>query len=160
MQPALSYYRSVAGEWEGPLDFCVTDPGHLRDKTGWFQALSWRLMASLPGLRLRTSVAVVSDIEARHTTQVRWGPLALMTSVESLALAGTAVTVSGAVRTIDGKRDEMVGSATVAEDARSAAYEVRFLGVDIVQKSALTREGVVLRQEGPGFASQASLRSR
>lgn len=157
---ALAYYRANEGSWAGVFRLRVTDPGALRGARGALEALSWRLLALLPGLRMHTTVTVRSPTEVGHTTRLAWGPLALMWGEEELVLDGVSVTMRGWNRTVLGHRDELEATATVSEDGRRAEYALRWLGMAVRQtgeRFADGRAGVELRQWGPGFESEVVL---
>ena len=155
--PALAYYRANEGAWSGPFELRVTDPARLRAERGRIDTFAWRLLGWLPGLRMHTTVAVLSSTEVRHTTRLRWGSLTLMAGGESLRLDGGTATLVGESRTILGQRARVTATATVSPDAMRAIYDLVWLGMAVRQTGTRAEDGVVLRQWGPGFESEVAL---
>lgn len=159
--PALLYYRANEGSWAGTFRLRVTDAGALRAERGWLEAWSWRLLALLPGLRMRTTVTVRSETEVGHTTRLSWGPVAMMWGEEELVLDGASVTMEGWNKTVLGQTDQLRATATVSEDGMRAEYALTWLGMAVRQTGERLEggeAGVVLRQWGPGFESEVELR--
>lgn len=157
MSTAIRYYRACEGRWSAPLQLRVTDPRALSRVLGWLDALGFRLLARLPGLRISTTVVVRSDTLVEHTTRVHWGPLVAMASEERLALDGAAVRMSGGSRTLLGARDPIRGEATASDDAMRVDYAMEWLGMAITQVGQRLGDDVVLEQDGPGFHSRVRL---
>ena len=157
---AEAYYRACAGRWGGRLDLRITAGRRLRRELGWLRALSYRALAWLPSLRLRTSVAVREPTVVQHTTELRWGPLRLLVGEERLLLDGAAVRLEGQARQLGGRREAITGTAEVSEGANSACYTIALGPVPLEQTASLVDDRVTLRQVGPGFVSEVVLTRR
>jgi hypothetical protein len=155
--PAHAYYEACRGRWRAPIEIAVTDADAFR-RSGMsrLDRLSLRLLASWPrwlgAIHLDTTVSLQQGSEVVHTTVVRWLGLALRKSVEifSLDADGRRFTVRG----------DITGSGSIDPTATRADYTLRWLGVEIRQRT--TREGdrLTVHQEGPGFRAHQELLRR
>ncbi len=157
MGTAQRYYEACEGSWSAHLALTITDPRQLCEAYGWSMAVSWRMLAHLPGLRLHTSVVVEGPASVRHTTRITWGPLTMMRGTEDLILDGPKVQMAGESRSLAGQRFGVEGHGEVNETSSGAHYQLRFMGAGLEQTAELEGNRVTLRQMGPGFHSCAAL---
>lgn len=145
--PARDYYEACRGRWRAPVAITVTDAAALATSgMSWADRLSVRLLSRWPSwlgrVWLDTSVAVDGD-EVVHTTTVRWLGLPLQRSVETFTLDpdGQRFTVRGG----------MTGEGAIDATGTRGEYTLRWLGVEIRQRTVRDADRVTVHQEGPGF---------
>ncbi|MEZ4339645.1 MAG: hypothetical protein R3B82_23725 [Sandaracinaceae bacterium] len=153
-RPSHVYYRACVGSWRATMQLTLTDAARLAGSgMSLLDRLSVRLMSAWPSwLRrpiLETTVAFDGPDEVRHTTVVRWLGLPFQKSVElfSLAADGRRFTVRGG----------MTGDGSIDATATRGEYHLRWLGVEILQRTERDADRVTVRQEGPGFRGHQTL---
>ncbi len=156
--PSVAYYRACVGSWRCAVDITVTDARVLAASgMSFFDRLSVRAMGAWPRWLARpvlsTSVRFDAPLVVVHTTTVRWLGIPLQHSVETFTLdpSGRSFEVSGGI----------TGRGSIDETGTRGHYELRWLGVDLVQRTVREGDSVTVRQEGPGFVGlQALARQR
>lgn len=158
--PSHTYYRACVGSWRAPISLQVRDLAALGTSgMSWMDRWSVRLMAVWPSwlgaVTMATTVAYDPAGVVAHTTDAVWLGLPLMHSVETITLAadGRTFTMTGSQRVglaVWAARP-LSGHGTVDADARTAVYELQWLGVNLRQSTVRDRDVVTVSQEGPGF---------
>jgi hypothetical protein len=154
--PALDYYEACRGQWRAPVAITVTDAAALANSgMSLADRLSVRLLSVWPSwlgrVWLDTSVSV-EGVRVVHTTTVRWMGLPLQRSIETFTLDpdGRRFTVAGG----------MTGSGAIDATGTRGEYALRWLGVDIRQRTVREGDRVTVHQEGPGFHGVQDLARR
>lgn len=146
--PARAYYEACKGVWRAPIALTITD-AEAFEKSGMSFAdrLSVRLLSGWPtwlgSVFMDTSVAFQGENEVVHTTVARWLGLPLQKSVEIFTLDpdGSRFVVRGG----------MTGSGQIDATATKGDYALRWLGIEIHQRTEREADLVTVYQEGPGF---------
>ena len=146
--PSRTYYEACQGRWRAPAAITITDPAALRTSgMSLLDRVSVRLLAIWPRwlgrVWLDTSVAFDARGDVVHTTVFRWAGIPLQRSVEIFALDpdGHRFTVSGG----------MTGTGAIDPTGTRGEYALRWLGMDIRQRTVREPDRVTIHQEGPGF---------
>ena len=155
--PSVRYYRACVGAWRGEVELTLTDVTALAGSgMAMLDRLSVRLMAAwpkwLPRPVMSTSVRFRGPLEVVHTTTVSWLGVPLQQSEERFDLDTDG-------RTFE-VRGDVIGRGDIDEHARCGRYELRWRGVDLVQRTVRDADTVTVRQEGPGFTGRQVLARR
>ena len=166
MQPNRLYYQLCVGHWQAPFAFRLTSlralwasPLQLHHKLGM---LGMAMMLRL-GLRpvLRTSVTLLGETEAVHTTDVYVLGLRSFGSTETITLDANgrdgALRGEQRVAPLWWLAVPCTGTVQISEAADAAHYKLQWLGDALEQRTLRSADTVDLEQHTSWFHGRQRL---
>lgn len=172
LPPHHRYFQAKQGRWWSPFQLEITDPEGLRTSSlRWKEKQTLRLLDSFCRQNRLPTFSTLMDYTSRgqhnevfHITQLSFGGITLFRSLETIHLKedGDTFDVSGKQGYFPFLwwRSPWKGHGFVDKEDDAATYFLPWQGLELVQHTRMTPEGLEILQETPFSKAALCLRPR